>query len=90
MLPVWLIQPIIEHPDSPLAIGFSLFPTTALPTLSMRVAFAKVPSWQIMAAAAILSLSAAGAVWLAGRAFRLGMLRYGQNLDLRELIVGSE
>jgi ABC-2 type transport system permease protein len=90
MIPVWLIQPIIEHPGSPLAIGLSLFPTTALPTLSMRVAFGNVPSWQIIASVAILILCAAGAVWLAGRAFRLGMLRYGQNLDWRELIAGSE
>lgn len=85
MVPVWLIQPIIEHPNSPLSIGLSFFPLTALPTFSLRVAFSQVPLWQIALGAAILALCAVGAVWLAGRAFRLGMLRYGQRLSWREL-----
>jgi hypothetical protein len=34
---------------------------------------------------AILVLCALAALWLAGRAFRLGMLRYGQRLSWREL-----
>jgi hypothetical protein len=34
----------------------------------------------------LLVLCAGGAVWVAGRAFRLGMLRYGQRLDWRELL----
>jgi ABC-2 type transport system permease protein len=86
MVPIWLIQPIIEHSSGALAIALSLFPTTALPTLSMRTAFGQVPLWQLGASTAILVVCAVGAVWLAGRAFRLGMLRYGQNLDWRELV----
>jgi len=33
----------------------------------------------------ILVASAAGALWFAGRAFRLGMLRYGQRLRWKEV-----
>jgi ABC-2 type transport system permease protein len=33
----------------------------------------------------ILVISAIGSVWLAGRAFRMGMLRYGQRLRLKEV-----
>jgi ABC-type Na+ efflux pump permease subunit len=33
----------------------------------------------------ILIATAVGAVWLAGRAFRLGMLRYGQRLRWKEI-----
>jgi ABC-2 type transport system permease protein len=84
MIPFWFIQLILENPDSPLTIGLSFFPITALPTISMRLAFAQVPSWQIGVSAALATLSALGAVWLAGRAFRLGMLRYGQRLDWRD------
>jgi ABC-2 type transport system permease protein len=86
MIPVWLLQPIIEHPSSALALGLSLFPTTALPTLSIRVAFSAVPLWQIGASATVMVFCAWGAVWLAGRAFRLGMLRYGQNLNLGDFL----
>ncbi len=86
IVPVWLAGPIVEHPNGPLAIGFSLFPLTALPTLGLRVAFSKVPLWQFGVSTAILIVCAVGAMWLAGRAFRLGMLRYGQNLNWRELV----
>ncbi len=86
MVPVWLLEPIVKNASSPVVVALSLFPMTALSTLSLRSTFGQVPSWQIGASAAILVLSAAGAVWLAGRAFRLGMLRYGKNLDWRELV----
>jgi len=39
----------------------------------------------VIASVSILVLSAVGAVWLAGRAFRLGMLRYGQRLRWKEI-----
>jgi ABC-2 type transport system permease protein len=32
-----------------------------------------------------LFISAAGSIWLAGRAFRIGMLRYGKKVSLKEL-----
>jgi ABC-2 type transport system permease protein len=87
MAPVWFLMPIvIEKPDSPVTIGLTLFPTTTLPTLSMRLGFTHVPYWQIAASVAILTSCALGAVWLAGRTFRLGMLRYGQRLSWRELL----
>lgn len=86
MIPIWLAGLIIEHPESTLSVVLSLVPFTALTTYSLRVAFTPVPIWQVGISLAILVASAAGAVWFAGRAFRLGMLRYGKRLTLRELI----
>ncbi len=88
-MPLWFITVIIEHPDSPLAVGFSLFPLTSPLTLPVRVAISTVPAWQIALSLGILVLGAVGAVWLASRAFRLGMLRYGKRLSLRELVRGT-
>ena len=85
MIPIYLIQPIIENPDSALTLALSLFPPTSVATFSLRLAFSRVPGWQISTSIALTSLCAAGALWLAGRAFRLGMLRYGQRLNLKEL-----
>ena len=85
MAPVWLGAVIIENPNSPLAIGLSLFPPTALSTTAMRIMSVPIPFWQVAVSVALLILSAGGAVWLAGRAFRLGMIRYGQRLNWREL-----
>jgi len=85
-MPLWFITVILEHPEGPLAVGFSLFPLTSPLTLPVRVAISTVPAWQIALSLGILIIGAVGAVWLASRAFRLGMLRYGKKLSLRELI----
>ena len=51
----------------------------------MRAALTSIPSWQIALNLLVMGLSALGALWLAGRALRLGMLRYGQRVAWREL-----
>jgi len=85
MIPMYLMAVIMPNPNSPLAVGMSLLPVTAPLTVAIRATFGQLPLWQIAASAAIQSACALGAVWLAGKAFRLGMLRYGQRLSLREL-----
>ena len=84
--PLWLIQPIVEGSIGPLVTGLTFFPLTAPMTIALRLMIASVPVWEIAVSIAILVASAGGAVWLAGRAFRLGMLRYGQRLKLGELL----
>lgn len=84
-LPYFLIATLMENPNSPLAVGLSLFPLTAPLTISIRAGFAVVPTWQMVLSIGILIASAAGALWFAGKAFRLGMLRYGQRLRWKEV-----
>jgi ABC-2 type transport system permease protein len=88
-MPVWipymLMALIIGNPNSPVAVALSLFPMTAPLTMLIRVGLTILPAWQIALSAAIQIASAVGAIWLAGRAFRLGMLRYGQRLKWREI-----
>ncbi len=88
-LPLYAVFALVEQPTSALAIGLSLFPLTALTSFCILAAFNTVPLWQVAAGVLITSLCAIGAVWLAGRAFRLGMLRYGQRVNWRELLPGS-
>jgi ABC-2 type transport system permease protein len=85
VMPYWFMQVLMEKPNSPLSIFFSLFPFTAPISLPMRVAFSSVPTWQIGITIALLILFAIAALWFAGRAFRLGMLRYGKKLSLKEI-----
>jgi ABC-2 type transport system permease protein len=88
-IPIWLpyilIGVFIQNPNSPLAIAMTLFPLTAPMTIAIRMGFTTIPTWQYVTSLVLLIISAAGAVWLAGRAFRLGMLRYGQRLRWREI-----
>ena len=84
-VPFYAMKVLVEQPQSLLALALSLFPPTALTTFCLRAAFGTVPTWQIGVIVGFNSLCALGAVWVAGRAFRRGMLRYGQRLDWREL-----
>jgi ABC-2 type transport system permease protein len=86
MVPFGLILPVIGNPNSPLAIGLSLFPLTSPVMLPLRFVLVPVPLWQIAIAVAIQSLLALGALCLAVRTFRLGMLRFGKGLRWRELL----
>jgi len=92
-LPIWipymLTALLMSNPNSPLALGLSLFPLTAPLTMLMRDGLTILPAWQIALSSAIQVLCAAGAIWLAGRAFRLGMLRYGKRLKWREVFTRS-
>ena len=85
-LPFWFAFQIINHPNGPVAVGLSIFPFTAPIALAIRIGFASIPGWQIGLSLGLLIISAAFAIWFAGRAFRLGMLRYGQRISWREFL----
>jgi ABC-2 type transport system permease protein len=84
-LPYWFTVLILSNPNGPLAVGLSFFPFTAPVTLSMRAGMTVIPIWQLTLNLAVLWLCALGALWIAGRAFRLGMLRYGKRVSWGEI-----
>jgi len=85
-LPFWFAVTLINHPNGPVAVGLSFFPFTAPITLAIRAGFASIPTWQLVLSLSALIIFALAAVWFAGRAFRLGMLRYGQRVPWREFL----
>jgi ABC-2 type transport system permease protein len=84
-LPMYLLVPITENLNGPLSLGLSFFPVTSVVTISIRSIFMEIPTWQIIVSATIALASGVVMVWLAGKAFRMSMLRYGQRLKWREL-----
>lgn len=86
MLPIYMIVWMIEQPNGFLPMLLSLLPFTSLLTIGLRSFFSVIPLWQITLSAIIQSLCACVAIWLGSRAFRLGMLRYGQRLRLSEIL----
>jgi len=85
MVPFWLTTPLMMNPNSALSVGLSLFPLTAPVSLPLRAAVTTLPAWQIAASLGLLCALAAASIWFAGRAFRMGMLRYGKRLSWKEL-----
>jgi ABC-2 type transport system permease protein len=86
LAPLYLAWAIVMTPNALLPTILSFLPFTALLTVTLRNIFTAVPAWQVAAGIAVQAACAVGAIWLAGRAFRLGMLRYGRRLRLRELL----
>jgi ABC-2 type transport system permease protein len=85
MVPYWFSFQIITNPNGPLAVGLSFFPLTAPATLTLRAGFTQIPTLQLVLNIALLVVAAGGAIWLAARTFRLGMLSYGKRLSLRQI-----
>lgn len=85
-LPFYLIQPLLEDPNSAIAVTLSMLPFTCLIAMGFRTMFTIVPTWQVAASSAIQVLAAVGALWLATQTFRIGMLRYGKSLRLSEVL----
>jgi ABC-2 type transport system permease protein len=86
VIPYWFTYQLMNDPNGPLAVGLSFFPLTAPVALTMRIGFAPIPIEQLIANIALLMLAAWAALWLAGRIFQLGMLRYDQPLSLRQIL----
>ena len=86
LAPLYLAWAIVMTPNALLPTILSFLPFTALLTVTLRNVFTAVPWWQVAVGIIIQAVCAIGAIWLAGRAFRLGMLRYGRRLRLRELL----
>jgi len=86
MVPFYVSVGYLNDPNGALAVTMSLLPFTALVTVGMRNLFTIVPAWQVMVSIAVQIISALCAIWLASRAFRSGMLRYGQRLYWHRLI----
>jgi len=85
-LPIYALAAIGDHPQGAFSVGLSMIPFTSLMTIGIRNLFMVIPLGQLLISFIVQGIVAGAAVWLAGRAFRLGMLRYGQRIRLRELL----
>ena len=83
LIPAILIVPLVEN--TTVATLLTILPFTSLLSVSIQNMFMQIPTWQILLSITVQSLCALGAVWVAVRAFRLGMLRYGQRVRLKEV-----
>ena len=86
IVPIYLAGLIINTPNAVLPTIFTFLPFTTLLTVVLRNIFASVPLWQVAAACVLQVFYAIVALWLASRAFRIGMLQYGRRLNWRVLL----
>jgi ABC-2 type transport system permease protein len=80
-----LISPTVSNPASQLSVVTSLLPFSSPIIMPIRMALTDVPFTEVMGSLIILAASCLGAVWLAGRIYRVGLLMYGKRPTLSEL-----
>lgn len=85
LLPLYLLNIFITNPNAGIARFLSYFPLSAPLGMTLRMAFGEVPAWEIWLTFLGLLIACVGAFYLAGKAFRAGMLSYGKRIPLREL-----
>ncbi|TAE73657.1 MAG: ABC transporter permease [Bacteroidetes bacterium] len=77
-------QFILREPDGAIAFWLSIFPLTSPVVMMMRLPF-DVPLWQLTLSISCLFLGFVGAVWLAGRIYRVGILTHGEKITYKKL-----
>jgi ABC-2 type transport system permease protein len=83
MLPYFMTALIFTNPNSPLIAALTLFPTTSMVTITLRWGMTAIPIWQLVVSWILLTASAGFSIFASARIFRVGMLMYGQGLNLR-------
>ena len=84
--PLLFLLPIINDPDSTMAVGMSMFPFFTPLVMMLRIASKMPPAWQIVAAYLICLGTIAGMIWLCARIYRVGILMYGKKPTLQEIV----
>lgn len=85
MLPFYFMQTYFTNPNGTLPKVLSHIPVSAPLSMSLRMAFTNIPTWEIILVFAILIVSAVLVLWLSGKAFSLGMLEYSKRIRIKDL-----
>jgi ABC-2 type transport system permease protein len=85
LLPTYLAMLVVMHPNSPMAVLFTLFPFSSPVTLLVRAQVTSVPLVQYVGSWLLLLGTLLLAIWLTSRLLHHGLLRYQQRLRWRSL-----
>jgi len=85
VLPWIFFLPILNDPDSTLAVVTSLIPIFTPFLMVLRIAVKMPPTWQILLGYFLTTALCGGMIWLCARIYRIGILMYGKKPSLREL-----
>jgi ABC-2 type transport system permease protein len=75
---------VIKNPEGGIAIWGSYIPFTSPIIMMVRIPFG-VPWWELVISVTILALTTYGAIWIAARIYRTGILMYGKKPTWKEL-----
>lgn len=79
------IQPVLLNPTGTTARVLSLVPISSPIIMPIRMAVTGVPPLDLAMSLIFLAIGCLGALWLASRIYRVGLLMYGKRPTMREL-----
>jgi ABC-2 type transport system permease protein len=83
--PIFFMVPIINDPDSTLAVVLSMIPLLTPLLMMLRIAVKMPPLWQILTAYAMTAAFVGFLIWVCARIYRVGILMYGKKPTFQEL-----
>ena len=86
VLPYILSSFVLSKPDGTIAIVLSMIPFFSPILMFMRITVQQPPWWQIALSIVLLIGTIFGAIWLAAKIYRVGVLMYGKRPSLPELV----
>ena len=81
---IMVMLSVINDPTSELAFWFSMIPFTSPIVMMARIPY-EIPTWEIIASAAILYASFMLVVWAAAKIYRVGILMHGKKPSYKDL-----
>lgn len=85
ILSIMLLFPIARNPEGPVAFWGSIIPFTSPVAMLARIPYG-IPTWELLLSMFLLILTTIGAIWVAAKIYKTGLLMYGKKVNLKELI----
>jgi ABC-2 type transport system permease protein len=82
----FLMFPVLESPNSPLATVASVIPFLAPILMFLRISLEAASTTEIISSVFLLIITILFLIWITGRIFRVGILMYGKRPSLPEVI----
>ena len=84
IISIIIAQVVMQNPNSSMAFWFSIIPLFSPIVMIVRVPFDPA-NWEIMLSMVLLVAGFIGAVWVAARIYRTGILMYGKKPSFKEI-----
>ena len=89
IVPVWFASILLQNPSGTISRILSYVPIFTPTTMLLRMGVSTPPIWEIALTTGLLALTAFFFIRLASKIFRVGMLMYGKDMSLKEIIKWS-
>ena len=84
IISIMLLFPIARNPEGPVAFWGSIIPFTSPVAMLARIPYG-IPTWELLLSMGLLVLATVGAIWVAAKIYKTGLLMYGKKITFKEL-----